>query len=287
MPNKTKSARERGTELKYSAARGFLTGRLIKYFANGLRPLFYLHYWLSPKTRYQIVDRPIPYDPGKTDLLIQLKNTGIAQEIPNIVWQTNYTHLASLPLKACLEWNKIMSEGYHYRFMATDSRLNFVEENFPGRVHRLYNKLNLGAAQADLWRLLVLYKYGGVYMDIDAHLLLPLKELIQPETQEIYLRYKKSMRFTNYFIATKPESFKIKALLNEALRRIEDPPSNNVYNITGPDVFDSVLDSHSPHWRYTQNTCLQGDFTNKFFQYIDRPNGFYGVAEKHISVVSD
>ena len=122
-------------------------------------------------------------------------------------------------------------------------------------------------------------------MDIDAYLLLPLQKLIKPKSQEIYLRYK-SMRFTNYFIATTPNSHKIKALLNEVLKRIENPSSNNVYNITGPDVLDSILEPHEPRWRFTHNTCRQGDFTNKFFQYIDKPDGYYGTAQKHIKVVS-
>lgn len=208
------------------------------------------------------------------------------QEIPKIVWQTNYTDLVSLPLRACLEWNKLMSRGYDYRFVPTEKRLSFIKGNFPGRVSDLYMRLNLGAAQADLWRLLVLYRHGGVYMDIDAYLLLPLKELIKPGTQEIFLRYKKSMRFTNYFIATKPGSAKIKAAIDEVLNRIERPSSNNVYTITGPAVFDSILNAHKPYWRFTRNTCLQGDFANKFFQYIDKPDGYYATAQKTTMVVS-
>jgi hypothetical protein len=52
--------------------------------------------------------------------------------IPKIIWQTNYTDR-----------------------MDTRERAEFKSSTF-------------GAAQADLWRILVLQKFGGVYLDIDA-----------------------------------------------------------------------------------------------------------------------
>lgn len=41
----------------------------------------------------------------------------------------------------------------------------FIEKYYNGSVLEAYNKLIPGAFKADLWRLCVLYRYGGVYVD--------------------------------------------------------------------------------------------------------------------------
>lgn len=187
---------------------------------------------------------------------------------------------------ATIKFNQIFSQGYEYRYTSTLDRKLFIKEHFPGEIFDLYSRLNIGAAQADLWRLLVLYKYGGVYMDIDAYLVWPLEKLISSGSSELFLRYKCG-RFTNYFIASAPESKVLKALIGEVLLRIKSASPNSVYYITGPGVFDSLLPALPISWRETNTTCKQGDFSNKFFQYIDHNAGHYSKEEIQTKVVSD
>ena len=131
---------------------------------------------------------------------------------------------------------------------------------------------------------MVLYKHGGVYMDIDSHFVWPLDRFIEAGTSEIFLRYK-SKDATNYFIASAPANPNIKALLDEVLYRIENSQSNNVYDITGPSVFQDILANKSHTWRLAQHTCLQGNFSNKFFQYLDKPQGCWTQEQKLSRVV--
>jgi mannosyltransferase OCH1-like enzyme len=131
---------------------------------------------------------------------------------------------------------------------------------------------------------MVLYKHGGVYMDIDSHFVWPLDRFIEAGTFEIFLRYK-SKDATNYFIASAPANPNIKALLDEVLYRIETSQSNNVYEITGPSVFQDILANKSHTWRLAQHTCLQGNFSNKFFQYLDKPQGCWTQEQKLRRVV--
>lgn len=116
-------------------------------------------------------------------------------------------------------------------------------------------------------------------MDIDAHLVWPLQRIIPAETPELFLRYKDSVA-TNYFIASRPENPTIKAIIDEVLDRIEHSQSTNIYEITGPAVFQDVLSKRKHGWRFSQHTCLQGNFSNKFFQYIDKPEGHWTLEQK-------
>ena len=247
-----------------------------------MRPLFYLHYWLLPQQRFKLENSAaISTSPGG---IVNDNSQSTATLIPKTIWQTNYTNKVSLPIKAAWCWNRLLSRSYQYCFHSTEDRLAFVEQNFPGKPTELYNRLTIGAAQADVWRLMVLYKHGGVYMDIDSHFVWPLNRFIEAWTSEIFLRYK-SKDATNYFIASAPANPNIKALLDEVLYRIETSQSNNVYDITGPSVFQDVLAQRSHTWRLAQHTCLQGNFSNKFFQYLDKPQGCWTQEQKLRRVV--
>ena len=255
----------------------FLAGRVVKLVANAMRPIFYLHYWLLPKQRFQLANgRAKSVSSAQIINSNRRPNAGL---IPKLIWQTNYTNRVSLPIKAAWCWNRLLSRSYQYCFHSTEDRLAFVEQNFPGKPTELYKRLTIGAAQADVWRLMVLLTHGGVYMDIDSHFVWPLDRFIEAGTSEIFLRYKNKAA-TNYFIASSPANPNIKALLDEVLRRIETSQSNNVYEITGPSVFEDVLAEKSHTWRPSQHTCLQGNFSNKFFQYLDKPQGCWTQEQK-------
>lgn len=260
----------------------FLAGRIVKLMANAMRPIFYLHYWLLPQQRFRLANDSAKS--ASSAKAINDENRPGARLIPRVIWQTNYTNRVSLPIKAAWCWNRLLSRNYNYYFHSTAERLTFVEQNFPGKPAELYRRLTIGAAQADLWRLMVLYKHGGVYMDIDSHLIWPLDRFIKAEVSEIFLRYK-NKDATNYFIASSPANPNIKALLDEVLYRIENSHSNNVYDITGPSVFQDVLKNNSHTWRLSHHTCLQGNFSNKFFQYLDKPQGCWTQEQKLRRVV--
>ncbi len=163
-----------------------------------------------------------------------------------------------------------MSLSYEYRYVSTEARLIFIEANMPKEIADAYKKLVNGASQADLWRLLVLHHHGGVYLDIDAHLVWPLSKIIKPEDSEVFLLTKQ--HYTNYFMASQKDN----PILNEAINNIVDNITNRkveggVYSLTGPVALNKALENKQFNYRYYRYTCVQGSFTNEYFQYIDKP----------------
>lgn len=61
----------------------------------------------------------------------------------------------------------------------------FVNTHFTGIIADSYNRLNIIVAKVDFWRYLVLYKYGGVYLDMDSSIDVPLDTLINEEDEAI------------------------------------------------------------------------------------------------------
>lgn len=102
------------------------------------------------------------------------------QKIPKIIWQTMKTNKVPVFIKSYANsWIK-MNPEYEYRFHDDNDITDFLENDFPEYLEG-YNNLKYGASKADLWRYLIIYKYGGVYADIDCMCINPLREWINQD----------------------------------------------------------------------------------------------------------
>jgi mannosyltransferase OCH1-like enzyme len=91
-------------------------------------------------------------------------------------WNTKIIH----PLvQKKIDFLKKINNNYTYYLYDDNDMDNFVNDHFKGEIAECYNKLNIIVAKVDLWRYLILYKYGGVYLDMDSSIEKPLDELIQ------------------------------------------------------------------------------------------------------------
>ena len=54
-----------------------------------------------------------------------------------------------------------MNPEYNYFLFIDEEIDSFVNMYFKGPIAEAYNKLNIIVAKVDLWRLLILYAYGG------------------------------------------------------------------------------------------------------------------------------
>ncbi len=77
-----------------------------------------------------------------------------------------------------------LNPEYEYRLFNDDDIYNFIKIEFPEYLHA-YNKIKFGATKADFWRYLIIYKYGGVYADIDCECINPLREWINPHSEYV------------------------------------------------------------------------------------------------------
>lgn len=117
-------------------------------------------------------------------------------QIPKIIHQTFRT--ASLPdaIAANVAELRGMNPGWEYRFYDDDAVRQFIAEHYGDKVLRIYQRINLnyGATRADLFRYLLMYKVGGVYLDLKSATRLPLDDIIRPEDRFILSHWDKSDR---------------------------------------------------------------------------------------------
>jgi mannosyltransferase OCH1-like enzyme len=101
-------------------------------------------------------------------------------KIPNIVHQTFIDSNLPLGISKIISRNKKMCPGYNFVFYNDNDCENFIKDNFNERIYNAYKKINnvYGAMKADFFRYCVLYKIGGIYLDIKSVIKVPLNKII-------------------------------------------------------------------------------------------------------------
>jgi mannosyltransferase OCH1-like enzyme len=249
------------------------TSRLIKLVANITKVISYPFHWVLPKKRFTLPEQAAPLLKG-----------GKAGPIPRIIWQTNFTNQVTLPVYLNYLFNRLMAPRFEYRFMITEARRKFIAEYYP-EILPHYERLQIGAAQADLWRLLVLHKFGGVYLDIDAHQIWPLSRVLG-DNRELYVTTRRG-DFSNYFIGSVPRNPRLELLFSQICQNIDENAKNDVFDMTGPGVFNRLLDKQRTPTVSYRHAVNQGSFTNEHFQYIDKPSGKWTREQLSVRVLSD
>ena len=245
-----------------------VSNRLAKLLGIFIKGLGYLFHFIFPKKRFTIPTQSHPFFSSKTPT-----------KITKIIWQTNYTNNVSLPVYANYLFNRLMSLDWDYRYVSTEDRLDFIRTYASKQISDAFEQLTDGASQADLWRLFILNYYGGVYMDIDAHAVWPLSKIIKPEDKEVFLMTKHN--YSNYFIASSKSNTYLEKAINMIVDNIEKKNiGNGVYDLTGPTVLNKAIGDEEVNHRHNRITCVQGSFTNEYFQYIDKPRGKWTHVKK-------
>lgn len=203
--------------------------------------------------------------------------------IPKTIYQTFKTE--NLP--ALTRWHiyrmKKRNPAYDYQFY-DDSRVEeFIKEEFNPEVFELFNKINIGAAKADFFRYAILYKRGGIYLDIDNLILKKLDEIISPNDKAIISLESHKINYVQwalFFEAGHPFLEKTIEFMLENIRANKYP--YDVHRMTGPTVYSESIRTclkESPNIDYRE---MEVDY-DKSLKFSYRMSKFflYGISRKN------
>jgi hypothetical protein len=136
-----------------------------------------------------------------------------------------------------VELLKLQNPEFTYFLYDDNMCRDFIEKNFDTDVLYSFNKLKPGAYKADLWRYCILYKYGGIYLDIKFSCIHDFK-LIELTDKEYFVRdlpHKGISGVYNALIVCLPNN----NILYKSIYHIVNNVKNNIYGnnylyITGP-----------------------------------------------------
>jgi len=162
--------------------------------------------------------------------------------IPKIIHQTFKT--SKLPFLTRWHISRFRKKNpeYEYEFYDDKRIEEFLSSEFNAEVLMLYKRISIGAAKADFFRYAVLYKKGGVYIDIDSSINGKLSDFIKPEDTAIVSMEKNPGIYVQWaliFEANHPFLQKTIELVCENIKNNVYP--HDVHQMTGPSVYTKAI----------------------------------------------
>lgn len=179
------------------------------------------------------------------------------------IFQSWHTHELHPAVKAKIDSMKELNPEYTYHLYTDEDMYNFVNTHFQGDVANCYNQLNIIVAKVDFWRYLVLYKYGGVYLDMDASIERPLRELIRDEDEAIITAEGNPDLYVQWALIFSKEH----PILSKTIELIVDNIRNNrfpndILKMTGPSVYTRAVNEY--HAEITNGGTLKHNYMNDY-----------------------
>ncbi len=169
--------------------------------------------------------------------------------IPKVIYQTFKTDQLPFINRWYINRFRKKNPGYAYEFY-TDERIEaFLNSEYEPEVLNAYRRIQIGAAKADFFRYAILYKKGGVYLDIDSTIKGKLDDFIRENDKAIISMEKNPGIYVQWaliFESGHPFLKKTLELILENFAQNKFP--HDVHQMTGPSVYTKAI-----------NICLQND----------------------------
>jgi len=137
---------------------------------------------------------------------------------------------------------KKINSDYTYHLYDDDEMDDFVNENFKGEIADCYNKINIIVAKVDFWRYLVLYKFGGVYLDMDSSIEKPLNDLIRDHDEAIITAEGNPGLYVQWALIFSKQHPILKKTIDLIVNNIKNNRyPNDIHKMTGPTVYTRAI----------------------------------------------
>jgi hypothetical protein len=207
--------------------------------------------------------------PRSPDLPFRLPYVVAGSTIPRLIHQTFKSRELPPELQQNVEQIKALNPGWSHRIYDDSDIEAFIRETYGQTVFACYQRINprYGAARADLFRYLLLYRYGGVYLDIKSTMTRPLDEVLQPNDRYLLSQWQngKGEEFEGWGVARELNDIPggefqqwhivaaaghpfLRAVIENVLRNIErynpwlqGTGSAGVFRVTGPVAYTLAI----------------------------------------------
>jgi len=162
---------------------------------------------------------------------------------------------------------KEMNPDYIHKIYTDEEIDDFVNKNFQGEIADCYNKLNIIVAKVDFWRYLILYKYGGIYLDMDSSINKPLDQLIKEDDNAIITAEGNPNLFVQWALIFNKEHPILRMTIQLIVRNIkENKYPNDIHKMTGPTVFTEAINTvhKNNNGRFIRQNLIHKNFDMTF-----------------------
>ena len=158
-----------------------------------------------------------------------------------------------------IEYIKKINPDWEYYLYDDNEITQYIVENYGLEFLEYYNKINpkYGAARADFFRYLLMYKEGGVYLDLKSATKYPLSNIIMPDDEYILSYWDMPMQILNvnhnmgefqqWHIICRPRHPFLYAVIDRVIKNIDSYNSSvgvgklAVLKVTGPIAYTKAI----------------------------------------------
>ncbi len=106
------------------------------------------------------------------------KKNKLTPNIPKKIYMTYKTK--NIPKYVIPNWKKIYPD-YEIILYDNNDCLNFLKKEYGQEYVDIFNYIKDGPIKADFWRACILYKYGGIYTDIDINPFVSIHDILEDD----------------------------------------------------------------------------------------------------------
>lgn len=191
------------------------------------------------------------------------ESTQNGYKIPNIVHYTFMNNNLPDSIIQIINHNKKMCSQCEFRFYDDEACDAFIKTNFDNRTYIAYKMINdvYGAMKADFFRYCILYKIGGIYIDIKSVIKYPIFKLISPNDEcilDIPRNYLEPWRYNKptheqWLLIFAPGHSYLEEMIGQMVKYINmkyEPKikgirilnsKQKILHVTGPDAFARAI----------------------------------------------
>lgn len=139
------------------------------------------------------------------EISIHSINPDPQREIPRIIYMC---HKSIKDITIYSKNWKTLNPEYEIRLYDDTHCRKFLKENFRKNILDIFDYIPDGPIKADLWRVCIIYIYGGIYVDADIKPLVPLRDFINEKDDfvtcisNVHKPFRKTHLLNPHFIAT-------------------------------------------------------------------------------------
>lgn len=162
--------------------------------------------------------------------------------IPKIIHQTFKTSRLPWLTRWHISRFRKNNPEYSYEFYDDERIDTFLLEEFGKDILALYKRIDIGAAKADFFRYAVLYKKGGIYVDIDSAIIGRLDDFIDVNDQAVISAENNPEVFVQWALVYQANHPFLQRTIELVIENIKsDRYPHDVHQMTGPAVYTKAV----------------------------------------------
>lgn len=232
------------------------------------------------------------------DLDLDLDKIKFEKNIPRIIYRTHYDKNIMNKFSKEINLTEKNTPNFEYKFYNNEDIENFILKNFHQRIYKAYMSIKdkYGACKADFFRYLVVFKYGGIYLDIKSVVIKEIESILKKYPDKLIVNYPNNLPLLNSFTSkffpygefnqwciVSPKGHPVlKKIIEEITHNIELENKRDekifkggygVLSLTGPVIFTKIIKEN-----INENIEIIGkDFDKCFQKYLSKNyNSKYG-----------